>query len=434
MMCGEYECVEGVPSGLIGCTLGGTEAHIARISPRALWLRVAAPLAGDAPLILAFYHPEQGAYTRMEIQYDRAEPVQCDDRSALVRLSISDGGYAAAVRRALADYARYVECMDAGGAALCGQMLTGYPADGDEDFHADLQSQWSAWFGDGASLVSDTQSRETALLLGDPELCAAFLRRGEASVWEFYAHHRGVPRSILPEEPPQRLYIGSASCTQLLPDAATLDALLDAAERADLAVTLLLPPLRTGDGASLEALLRHLESRREPMELSVNDWGALELLQGHRDALEPVLGPLLNKLRRDPRMQWKAGSAVHNALLAQSNFNDPHFLTFLRGFGIRRLEYECCDRAIDVPEGHHSLHLPFYHTNTSAWCTLRALCERGDRGMQGPAAHCPHWCARNAQLYPKQLNLIGRGNALLALDRSVGAHIPAHIDRLVYNL
>ena len=54
--------------------------------------------------------------------------------------------------------------------------------------------------------------------------------------------------------------------------------------------------------------------------------------------------------------------------------------------------------------------------------------------MQGPAAHCPHWCARNAQLYPKQLNLIGRGNALLALDRSVGAHIPAHIDRLVYNL
>lgn len=429
----EYEAVEGVPSGLIACRRGGEEAHIARISPRALWLRLDENQVPGANLELYFYHPARGEYSRLRVPCDRAEPALSTGFGATVRLSIDDPTYAKAVRRALADYARYVEWRLSGGVPLCARELTGYPAEGDEDFYPSIEAQYAAWFGNAAPIVEDAGGCELALVLGDPSLWDAFLHRGGAPIWEVYARNRGIPRTILPDRPPNRLYLGSASCPQLFPEPDRLAALFDAADREDLPVTLVTAQLRPGGGAAVDALMDMLERRDRPTELVVNDWGMLERLQSHRNIVQPVLGPLLNKLRRDPRMPWKAGFAAHGELLEQGSLSDPALRAFLQNLGVERLEYEACGHSIQVPEGRHSLHLPFCHTNVSAWCPLKAICERGARGAQGPTDGCPSWCARNALLYPKQLNMIGRGAALLALDAGAGARIPEHIDRLVFN-
>ncbi len=432
-MSAEYEAVEGVPSGLIACRLGGEEAHIARISPRALWLRLDENQVPGADIELYFYHPDRGEYSRLRVQSDRAEPAPSDDFGATFRLSIDDPAYAKAVRRALADYARYVEWRLSGGLSLCARELTGYPAEGDEDFHPSVEAQYAAWFGDAAPVVEDAGDYELALVLGDPSLWDAFLHRGGAPIWEVYARNRGIPRAILPGRPPNRLYLGSASCPQLFPGPGRLTALFDAADRENLPVTLVTSRLRPGGGAAVDALMDMLARRDRSTELVVNDWGMLERLQRRRGSVEPVLGPLLNKLRRDPRMPWKAGYAARGELLERGNLSDPALRAFLQNLGVKRLEYEACGHPIQVPEGRHSLHLPFYHTNVSAWCPLKAICERGARGAQGPTDNCPGWCARNALLYPKHLNMIGRGSALLALDMDAGARIPEHIDRLVFN-
>lgn len=429
----QYELAEGVPSGLIACRIGGREAHILRISPRSLHLRVSDLPPPGADLEVSFYHPERGEYSCIRLGGCAAEPAQRIDYGLELRFIIADPAYAKAVRRALSDYARYVEWRLEGGFPLCARELTGYPAEEDEDFYPDQASQYAAWFGGGAPMVADPGERELALVLGDPGLWRALLRRGAAPIWEVYARECGIPRALLPDRPPDRLYIGSASCARLLPEPSVLEALLDAAEEAGLEVTLLTAQLRPDGGASVDRLLEMLDHRGRHAELVANDWGMIERAQRHRDRVEIVLGPLLNKLRRDPRMPWSAGYAAHGDLLSEGNLNDPALRAFLEALGVRRIEYETCARPIRVPEGRHSLHLPFYHTNASAWCPLRAHCEGGSRGAQRPPGTCPGWCAQNAFLYPKHLNMIGRGAALLALDPGAGKRIPEHIDRLVFN-
>ena len=429
----EYEAVEGVPSGLIACTLGGVEMHILRISPRSLWLRVDGELPDGAPLAVLFYRPERGLYTRIEVEYALSGPLRHENYGASVRLSISDPRYAAAVRRAFADLANYVRWRCEGGMERCTLELTDCPVWDDDDFCASLEDQYAEWFGDGAPIVSDPQGRELALTLSDPALWAAFLHRGDASLWTIYAKFHGVPRSLFPQQEPRRLYIGSASCSELFPDLNRLSELLDAAARDDLSVTLLLPPLRAGKTVQADALLELLARRNRPVELAVNDWGMLERAAKRSDCAELVLGPLLNKLRQDPRMVWKSGYGSHRELFMENSLNDPAFRDFLGSLGIHRYEYEACGREIRIPEGRHSLHLPFCHTNVSAWCTLKARCETGKRSAQGPVDGCPGFCRENAFLYPRSLKLIGRGNALRMLTRSVDM-LPPQIDRLVFNL
>lgn len=428
----EFEAAEGVPSGLIACTLGGAEMHILRISPRSLWLRVDGYLPDGAPLVMLFYHPQQGLYTRLEVEYAMSGPVRHENYGASVRLSISDPRYAAAVRRALADLADYVTWRCEGGMERCTQELTDCPEFNDDNCCASLAAQYDEWFGDGAPIAADPQGCELALTLGDPDQWDAFLHRGDASLWTVYADNRGIPRSLFPREEPRRLYVGSATCPELFPDLKCLSELLDAAACDGLAVTLLLPPLRAGFAKQTDALMELLATRNQPIELAVNDWGMLERAAKRPDCAELVLGPLLNKLRQDPRMVWKPGYEAHHALFAENSLNDPLFREFLEGLGVHRCEYEACGREIRVPEGKHSLHLPFCHTNVSAWCTLKARCETGNRGAQGPVEGCPGFCRENAFLYPRELKLIGRGNALLMLQRSINT-LPPQIDRLVYN-
>ena len=432
-MSAEYEVVEGVPSGLIACTLGGAEMHILRISPRSLWLRVDGELPDGAPLAVLFYHPQKGLYTRLEVEYALSGPLRHENYGASVRLSISDPRYAAAVRRALADLANYVSWRCEGGMERCTLELTDCPVWDDDDFCASLEDQYAEWFGDGAPIVPDPQGRELALTLGDPALWAAFLHRGDASLWTIYAKCHGVPRSLFPQQEPRRLYIGSATCPELFPDTDRLSELLDAAARDDLSVTLLLPPLRADTASRADALLELLARRNRPVELAVNDWGMLERTAKRSDCAKLVLGPLLNKLRQDPRMVWKPGYGSHRELFMENSLNDPAFRDFLGSLGVHRFEYEACGREIRIPEGRHSLHLPFCHTNVSAWCTLKARCETGKRSAQGPVDGCPGFCGENAFLYPRPLKLIGRGNALRMLTRSVDM-LPPQIDRLVFNL
>ena len=83
--------------------------------------------------------------------------------------------------------------------------------------------------------------------------------------------------------------------------------------------------------------------------------------------------------------------------------------------------------------GRHSVHGPVGHATASGGCTLKARCETGKRGAQGPVDGCPGFCRENAFLYPRALHLIGRGNALRMLNRRVEA-LPPQIDRLVFNL
>lgn len=404
--------VQNPPAGLIACRVDGAQARIAAIAPRALWLCTPEVIRAGASLSLWFLHPESGEYAAHSIQATQTGSAQRADGAVLTRFFFDDPTCAAAIRRALDRYARYVEIKGDWGAAAYAQALTGYPAEEDEVFLPSLQAQRRAWFR-GLSPLPDPGSRELAVALNCPELWELYLEHPLENFMAAYARCRELPAGILPPRAPDRLYVGNPYCRLLFPGADALRAILDKAAREGVQISFITAELRGGEEPSADALMRLAAAR--DIEWIVNDWGMLERARSH--GLRVSLGPQLNRRRKDPRLIWKAGAGAHLELYAENAQNDPAWRAYLRAFGVERYEFERCGYDCAVPSDVPcALHLPFYCTNAALWCPLRAICARGDRGAQSGAKHCAGWCVENALLYPAHLKMAGRWNALLALD------------------
>ena len=195
--------------------------------------------------------------------------------------------------------------------------------------------------------------------------------------------------------------------------------MMEQAYQEDLEITLSFSYVRDYLLEETAELLKKLDAwclgRDCQIEVVVNDWGMADILQKETSHLVPVLGILLNKRKKDPRMPWKKGNLK---LLERNSLNAEFYRTYLKQeFGIERYEWETCGYPQDFPDGKHFVHLPFYQTNTSQYCTLAAGCQRGDRGKQKLLTKCPLYCQEKVYLYPDHLQMTGRYNSLFALDR-----------------
>lgn len=422
------EYVEGIPSGLIACRVGNMNVHILGISPRGVVLRSLEPLPAE-PITFCFYQSETGNYLSCTLNHYESGKAQRENGAVLSRICFGDAGCAAHIRKALNTYARYAEIRSTDGASAYGQESTGYPLEKDAVFPASIEDARQAWFarlpalnpGEGCSLAVSLNCRE---------LWELYLSRPIETFMPAYAGVRSIPRSILPVRLPDRIYIGNEYCPFVAPDADELQALIQKAQAEALSITLVTSQLRTGEEAEADALLALAAENH--FEVEINDWGILNRAQAFKKDIPILLGTRLNRRRKDPRMQWKAGFSGRESLLAGNALNDAGYRAFLAELGVSRFEYESCGLPTVLPEVPCSLHLPFYQTNTSVWCPLRALCTGGDRGAQQPAESCAHWCEKNTLLYPSHLGMLGRWNSLLALDFELKS-IQSGFDRWVLN-
>ena len=138
-------------------------------------------------------------------------------------------------------------------------------------------------------------------------------------------------------------------------------------------------------------------------------------------------------------MSYKKGNVE---LLQENNLNAEFYREYLeQEFGIHRFEWESCGYDMTLPPGKNSLHLPFFQTNTSQYCTLYAVCRYGDRGKQKLPENCPNYCDKKVFLYPKHLKMVGRYNSLFGYDgkilwdeKQLQDYLEQGIDRIVVNV
>ncbi|MGN0144063.1 MAG: hypothetical protein ACI398_03720, partial [Clostridium sp.] len=124
----------------------------------------------------------------------------------------------------------------------------------------------------------------------------------------------------------------------------------------------------------------------------------------------------------------------------ENSLNSQFFSEYLKSLKICRYEYENCGYRMNIAEGNHSLHMPFYVTNTSQYCTLYAMCTNLDRGKQKLVKSCPKYCEEYVFAYPEHLKMVGRYNSLFAFDdtllknqEELEYYINNGIDRIVLN-
>ena len=191
---------------------------------------------------------------------------------------------------------------------------------------------------------------------------------------------------------------------------------------------------------ALDSIYKWSKDNNKPVEIVINHWGMLKLLENKRDFFQISLGVLLNKRKKDPRYTYKNGYEENIALISDNSLNISDFNEFLKSKGISRYEYESCGYKVHIAEGNHSMHLPFYVTNTSQYCTLHAMCTQLDRGKQKLVMGCEMYCKDYVFAYPKHLKMVGRYNSLFAFDDTLlkdegklSEYIKNGIDRIVLN-
>lgn len=179
----------------------------------------------------------------------------------------------------------------------------------------------------------------------------------------------------------RRLYFGHEFCEHRIPDCQALELACAAAAERGLELTLVTPYVTDHGLGNLLHLFRFLDGLEAGTEVVVNDWGVLRVLRCNFPRLRPVLGRLLNKMIRDPRVAGSyAGAGVHAesaAVLRRSALTGTVYRSFLKSMGVERIELDNLIQGIDLDfrelELEGSLYYPYGCVTTGRACLMGSL-------------------------------------------------------------
>ena len=358
-----------------------------------------------------------------------------------------DKDYQKYVRQLLADYWKYISLKMTGEDGEVAAAYTDYPVHLDEDYAESLEEQKEEWFQEAAEKAKGQklcENVELALELDTPQLYEAWLREPMETFAEKYWKKWGLQEHPVAKKPVERVYIGNTFCPHLFPENDILHAMLEKAKIEGISVTLTFSWIKESQIDSIRELLKFLEQRKEymPNEIAVNDWRTAHLIrkwkQETQNCVKLNLGILLNRYKKDNRSRYLK---EETKCFQETNLNSEFYQQYLKENQIERYELEACGHEIVIPKGKHSLHLPFFQTNTAQFCTLYAKCACGDRGRQKSVEQCPGYCRGLVFLYPRHLEMFGKYNTLFGYDRTsleemeyLNQSVRQGIDRIVVNL
>lgn len=461
--------VEMIPFGLLAGFYGEKEIRITKLAEEGFCFRVSGEVSGtQEALCVCFYDLKQSDYQEIPVMAAAWRLEEQNEFFTSYAVAVRQEDYRMAVRKLFGQYDRYIRLKLEEDDSILAEQMTGYPAKKDEIFADSLEAQVQEWIGKAECLhlspeaaepmrewkkeiKADDRHRlqepcendctegsgrargdgehnvELALELDRPALYTAFLEQDAETFFHHACKENGILAGCFHRRKPDRLYLGNAFCHLLFPGENELFSMLEKAKREGMKVTITCSYVREILLEKTEQLLEKLEDwclrNGTEVEVVVNDWGMADMLRERNGCLKPCLGVMLNKRKKDPRMPYKKGNRT---LLGQNSLNAEFYRTYLeREFGIHCFEWESCGYEQQFPEiapgsgTEHHLHLPFYQTNTSQYCTLYAGCEWGDRGSQRLVMDCDKRCEKQAYIYPKHLHMAGRYNSLFGFDTEI---------------
>lgn len=442
--------VEMIPFGLLAGFYGEKEIRITKLAEEGFCFRTVSEIPRlQEKLRLCFYDLNQNRYQEIPVTPDAWRQMEArTEFFTSYAVAVQQEDYRRAVRTLLGQYDRYIRLKLEEDDSGMAEQLTGYPAKADEVFAESFQEQLTEWFGsktngmqdgcgkdeyDGRKEQIETRTEkkpaepEFALELDHPRVYTQFLNQRLDDFLNAYQARYPAFQNWMRGRKTDRIYIGNAFCHLLFPEKELLFALLEKANRESLQVTLTFSYVREYQIQETEELLQKLqqwcEKQKTKLEVEINDWAMADMLKGALPDLVPCFGRMLNKRKKDPRMTYKKGS---RECLRENSLNAEFYQEYLsQEFGIQRLEWESCgyeqkfpDPAAKMKVENH-LHLPFYQTNTSQYCTLYAGSAYGDRSVQHLLTSCDKRCEWQAYLYPQHLEMVGRYNSLFGRDHEI---------------
>ncbi len=440
--------VSMIPYGLLAGIVDGQEVRITQLGENGFQFRMAEKKENIREIRLQFFVEGEHCYREILILGNRIQMVEEKRFFTEYTVWTEAKEYQQCVQHLVSDYWNYITLKMTETDGEVAAAYTDYPVHLDEEYAESLEMQKEEWFHEAAGKAKGQELSdrvEIALELDTPQLYEEWLQKSTEEYEKRYWEARGLQFHPLAKKKIKRLYIGNTFCPHLCPQKEMLAEMLKKAKREQRAVTLTFPWIKEGQIDGVMDCLEFLETQEEclPDEMVVNDWGTLYLLQKWKRqagiSVNINLGILFSRWKKDNRLRYLK---IDTACFRETNINSRFYQKYLEEQQqIQRYELEVCGHEFVVPQGRHSLHLPFFQTNTAQFCTLYAKAVSGDRGKQKVIDKCPQYCRELAFLYPKHLEMFGQYNTLFGFDRQsledmeyLNQYIRQGIDRIVVNL
>jgi len=238
-----------------------------------------------------------------------------------------------------------------------------------------------------------------------------------------------------------RLYYGNEFCQRLIPTQRELGLVLDFVKDNHLAFTLVTPYVTDNGLAQWSSILSTLNWRKEETEVVFNDWGVLAWINEAYPRLVPVMGRLLNKMKRGPRLMHFLEIMPQETVdyLRTCSLDVPVFQKFLTQNRVQRAELDNVLQGIGLDLGasgiHLSLHAPYAYVTTTRLC-LASRCEDSEIENQIGIFPCGRECRKYAFTHTHPVlptPLIGKGNTKFIKNECIPDDIESQgVDRIVY--
>lgn len=237
-----------------------------------------------------------------------------------------------------------------------------------------------------------------------------------------------------------RLYFGQEFCERLIPKKEHIEEVLSFVAKEQLSLTFVTPYVTNKGLKYLEDILEFLKKKKPDAEIVFNDWGVLQFLKYEAPEFTRVMGRLLNKIKRGPRILNIFNQLPESTrdFFQGSNFDVPSVTRFLQENNIARVEYDNLLQGINLDTTdthiHKSLYMPFAFVSTTRFC-LCAHCDDPDTfdyvGILPCAMECQHYTF-NLFNPVMHIPLIRKGNTIFFLNETIPAIVEKRqVDRIV---
>lgn len=238
-----------------------------------------------------------------------------------------------------------------------------------------------------------------------------------------------------------RVYFGNEFCERLLPGLEDLKKVISHVSQMRLKFTLLTPYVTNRGLKHLISLFDMVAQEYPGSEVVFNDYGVLRVLLSAYSCLKPVMGRLLNKMKRGPRLMNFIGVLPETTIryFRKSSLDTPEFGSFLLSKGIKRVELDNLLQGIDLNLSRFgisaSLYVPYVYVTTTRICLAINCDEHGKEDIIGIFP-----CKRECQKYTFYLNnrvmpvtLIRKGNTVFFKNEKIPSNLDSiGVDRIVY--
>jgi len=235
-----------------------------------------------------------------------------------------------------------------------------------------------------------------------------------------------------------RIYFGNEFCQRLIPAEKEINEILRFTLDKGLNFTFVTGFVTDAGLKCLEELLVFISSKAKDAEVVINDWGMLGMVRKH--SLIPVVGRLLTKQKRDPRIISMLKKIPQKGLKClQSAAIGPYMMSFLRDNHVKRVEIDNLPQGVRLEESvvsenlRVSLYFPFNYVTTSRNCIFNDGIEQYEKTS---LFECARKCRHDTLILKHHsipMGLYLKGNTVFLENcRMPDEFVRKSIDRIVY--